>query len=84
MTRSGNRRTALYGELSLDDRDALEDHGQSLAAGRAGRATLRHQRRLPPAATALVQQIGERIFIITRRPRELHHDGLVFFHETKE
>jgi uracil phosphoribosyltransferase len=41
---------------------------------------LRHQRGTPSAATSLVQQIGQRVFVITRMSREAKHHRLVFFH----
>ena len=41
---------------------------------------LRHHRRTPATTTALVEQIGERIFVVARMPRESEHDCLVFFH----
>ena len=44
------------------------------------RALLRHHRRLPPAATALIEQIGERVFVVARVSRETQNDGLIFFH----
>src|SRR5215207_5485660 len=41
---------------------------------------LRHHRGTPSASTALVEQIGERVFVIPRVSREPKHHGLVFFH----
>ena len=41
---------------------------------------LRHHRGTPSTSTALVQQIGERILVVTRVAREAKHDRLVFFH----
>src|SRR3954470_17152222 len=43
-------------------------------------AVLLHHRRLPPAATALVEQVRECIFVIARVAREPNDHGLVFFH----
>lgn len=67
--------------LAFDYRDTLEYHCEPLATWRG---PLCEERGLPPAATALVEQIRERLFILTRGPRELHHDGLVFFHEMRK
>jgi len=66
-------RLAVEGRLLLGATRALKHHCQ------AG-AVLRHQRWFPPAATSLVQQICERIFVIARVTREADDDGLVFFH----
>jgi uracil phosphoribosyltransferase len=41
---------------------------------------LRHHRWPPSPAASLVQQIGERIFVITRMARQPKHHRLVFFH----
>ena len=41
---------------------------------------LRHHRRSPPSSAALGQEIGERVFVVARVPRETKHDRLVFFH----
>src|SRR6185437_1821040 len=41
---------------------------------------LRQHRRLPAAATAFVQKVGERILVIARVPAEAEDYGLVFFH----
>jgi uracil phosphoribosyltransferase len=43
-------------------------------------AVLRDHRRLPPAATALVEQVRECIFVIAHVAREPNDHGLVFFH----
>jgi uracil phosphoribosyltransferase len=51
----------------------LEDDRQALAI-------LGHERRLPSAAASLVEQIGERVFVFLRAPRQSEYDGLVFFH----
>jgi hypothetical protein len=45
---------------------------------------LRHQRRLPSTSAPLVEQIGERVFIFARVPRQLDHNSLVFFHQELE
>src|SRR5206468_3358544 len=47
---------------------------------RQAHAVLRHQRRLPAASTALIQQIRERILVIARVTRQAKDHGLVFFH----
>jgi uracil phosphoribosyltransferase len=44
------------------------------------RALLRHHRGFPPAATALIEQIGERVFVVACVSRETQNDGLIFFH----
>ena len=41
---------------------------------------LRNHRRPPSPAAALVQQVRQRILVITRMPRQPKHDRLVFFH----
>lgn len=41
---------------------------------------LADKRRLPAATAALVQQIRQGIFILTRVPRKLDHHSLIFFH----
>ncbi len=41
---------------------------------------LRHHGRLPATATPLVQEIRERILVVTRMARETEHHRLVFFH----
>ena len=51
----------------------LEDDRQALFI-------LRHHRRFPSASHALVEQIGERILILTSAAREPMDDRLVFFH----
>ncbi len=45
---------------------------------------LRHQRWLPSPSASLVQEIGERIFIFARVPRQLDYHSLVFFHRELE
>lgn len=45
------------------------------------RTILRQKCRLPSAATAFVQQICQRIFIVVRSAGQLQHDRLVFFHD---
>ena len=52
---------------------ALKNYRQALLV-------LRHHRRFPPAAHALVEQIGKRILILARVSREPVDDRLVFFH----
>src|SRR5215217_4412387 len=41
---------------------------------------LRHQGGTPSAAASLVQQIGQRVLVVTRVSREAKHHRLVFFH----
>lgn len=41
---------------------------------------LRHERRLPSPSAALVQKVGQRVFVFTRMSRELDYYGLIFFH----
>jgi len=41
---------------------------------------LGHQGRAPAAAASFVQQIGERVFIVSRMSRQAQHHSLVFFH----
>jgi len=41
---------------------------------------LRHERWFPSPPAALVEKIGQCVFIFTRMPGELDYDGLVFFH----
>lgn len=67
--------------LAFSHRHALEYHREPVAAWRG---PLCEERGLPPTATALVEQIRERLLVLTRGPRELHHDGLVFFHEMRK
>src|SRR5215211_7551009 len=52
----------------------------SLEYQRDAMLVLRHHRWPPSAAASLVQQIGERILVVTCMSREAKHDGLVFFH----
>jgi uracil phosphoribosyltransferase len=47
---------------------------------RQSRAVLRHHRGLPPGAAALIQQVGQRVFVIARLPGQTQHHRLVFFH----
>src|SRR5687767_14436540 len=54
-------------------RSAAENYRQS-------RSPLRDHRRLPPAAAALVQEIGEGILILLHVPCELEDDRLIFVH----
>ena len=41
---------------------------------------LRHHRRLPSSSASLVQEVGERVFVVACVSREPKHDRLVFFH----
>ena len=41
---------------------------------------LRHESRFPSATASLVEEVGQSVFVFTRVPGELDHDGLVFFH----
>ncbi len=45
---------------------------------------LRHHCGLPTSSASLVQEIGERVFIFPRMPRQLDHHSLVFFHQELE
>ena len=63
--------------LRVDVRVALEDDHESLRA-------LRHQRRLPSTAAALVHQVRERVLIVLRALRHAQHDRLVFFHARED
>ena len=45
---------------------------------------LRHHRRIPPAATALVHQVGNGILVILRSLRQPQHHCLVFFHARED
>src|SRR5438477_10247158 len=53
---------------------------RSLEQDRGAYSTLGHQRRFPPAATALVEQIGKRILVIAGVTCQPNNHGLVFFH----
>jgi uracil phosphoribosyltransferase len=66
-------------ELDLHRR-LLIDAARSLKHDRQATGILRHQRWLPAASTALVQQIRERILVIACVTRQVNDDGLVFFH----
>ena len=55
----------------------LEDDRQALFI-------LRHHRRFPSASHALVEEIGQRIFILTSAASESMDDRLVFFHERED
>ena len=59
--------------LCLAIGNALKDHGQTLVI-------LRHHRRDPASATAFVEKIRQRIFVVADMSRETHHDRLIFFH----
>ena len=59
--------------LPLSDSATLEQDGQALLV-------LGHQRRLPAAATSLVEKVRKRVLILTSMLRELDHDSLIFFH----
>lgn len=61
------------GGLGLAISDALKDHGQALVI-------LRHHRRYPASTAALIEQIGQRVFVIPNVSREPYHDRLIFFH----
>lgn len=56
---------------------AREDDRQPLTV-------LRHHRRFPTAATPLVEQVGERVFVVTRVTRQTHDHRLVFFHSRED
>lgn len=58
-------------------RGAREDGGQPVAV-------LGEESGLPPAATALVEQVGERILVVARALGEPEDDGLVFFHASEK
>ena len=53
---------------------------RSLEDDREAYSILGHQRRFPPAATALVEQIGKRILVIAGVTCQPNNHGLVFFH----
>src|SRR5438094_4398107 len=53
---------------------------RSLKHDRETISVLRHERRFPAAATALVEQVGERVFVVARVAREPRDHCLVFFH----
>jgi hypothetical protein len=61
-------------QLSFCYRIALKQDRQPLLI-------LRHQRRFPSSSAALVQKVGEGVFVFTRMTRQLDHDSLVFFHQ---
>lgn len=54
-------------------RITLKENYQSLAI-------LRHQCRLPAPTTALVEQVGQGVFVLPSMSCELHYHSLVFFH----
>jgi len=67
----------------IDDRTRrrlLVGAARTLKDDREAHPLLRHERRHPSTTTALVQQIGERNFVIARMSRESDDDRLVFFH----
>jgi hypothetical protein len=41
---------------------------------------LRNHRGFPPAPAALIEEVRERVFVLTSVSRQLDHHGLVFFH----
>jgi uracil phosphoribosyltransferase len=53
---------------------------RSLEDDREAYSILGHQRRFPPAPTALVEQIGKRILVIAGVTCQPNNHGLVFFH----
>src|SRR5688500_9024710 len=71
--REGMAPPAAARRSALADALALEDDRQ------AG-SFLRHHRRLPPAATPLVEQVRQRVLVVARQTREADDDRLVFFH----
>jgi len=59
--------------LSLGHSAALEKNGQAMLI-------LGHERGFPPSPAALIQKVGQRVFVFSRVSRELDYNGLVFFH----
>jgi uracil phosphoribosyltransferase len=53
--------------------DTLEDDSQSLII-------LHHHCRHPASPAALVEKVGQCVFVISDVPRETHHHCLIFFH----
>jgi tRNA pseudouridine-54 N-methylase len=59
-------------------------YGVALKENRDPLFVLRHHRRLPTASASLVQEIRERIFVLSCVSRQLDHHSLVFFHQELE
>jgi uracil phosphoribosyltransferase len=67
-------RSCVYARrLLLPIARTLEDDRESMIV-------LRHHRRSPTASTPLVEQVGQRVFVVPGVAREAQHHCLVFFH----
>jgi uracil phosphoribosyltransferase len=51
---------------------------------REAQAILRHHRRRPAAATPFIQEIGERVLVLTLVPRQSQNHRLIFFHTSED
>jgi hypothetical protein len=68
--------------LPIARRVSLEDHRQPVWTTwcRTRRAAVREECRLPPAPAPLIEQVGQRIFVVARMVGQPDHHRLIFFH----
>ena len=77
MTSRAAPTKVISNQLAFCYRVTLKENDQSLLL-------LGHQRWFPATSAPLIQQIRQRVFILTRVACQLHDNSLVFFHRGLE